>query len=276
MSERFNRREESDNRDRRGGGSNRKHAQRAGGRQERSESRQPGPSRQNFRDERNKSRAAAPDLPDGIDLSDLDPMILQDLRVLSKDNADAVAKHMVMAMELFEDQPTLALQHARAAKERAGRVGVAREINGIAAYRAEEWKEALSELRAARRMSGGPGLMALMADCERGLGRPEKAIELGRSPEARELDEESRIELAIVVAGARADLEQFDSALVTLERMQPSLETTTLAGARLCYAYADALIAVGRADEAKQWFEHAAKVDVDETTDAAERVAELS
>ena len=65
-----------------------------------------------------------------------------------------------------------------------GRIAVVRETAGITAYHAGEWAEALSELRAARRMAGGPGLLAVMADCERGLGRPERAIELGRSDEA--------------------------------------------------------------------------------------------
>ncbi|MWK60334.1 hypothetical protein GO594_30610, partial [Pseudomonas otitidis] len=121
-----------------------------------------------------------PDLPDDIDVRDLDPMVLQDLKVLAKDNANAVAKHMIMAATWMADDPQLALNHARAAKDRAGRIAVVRETCGIAAYHAGEWKEALAELRAARRMSGGPGLIAVMADCERGLGRPEKAIELAR------------------------------------------------------------------------------------------------
>ena len=65
--------------------------------------------------------------------------------------------------------------------------------------------KALSELRAARRMAGGPGLIAVMADCERGLGRPERAIELGRSDEAALLSGDEASELRIVVAGARMD-----------------------------------------------------------------------
>lgn len=257
-------------------GGNRRHSQRAGGNRQQDGKHGYNPNRRGFREERLERRAAEPDLPEGLELTDLDPMILQDLRVLSRDNADAVAGHILMAVELLDDDPDLALRHARAAKDRAGRVGVAREINGVVAYRSGQWKEALAELRAARRISGGPGLLALMADCERGLGRPEKAVELGRSEEARQLDPESRVELGIVVAGARADLGQHDSALVTLERLDPSLETTTLSGARLCYAYGDALLAVGRRDEAKTWFEHAAQIDTGETTDAAERVAELS
>lgn len=216
-----------------------------------------------------------PDLPQDVEISDLDPSVLQDLKVLSKDNAERVAKHMLMATDLLYDDPQLALRHARAAKNRAGRVGVVRETNGVVAYHAGEWKEALSELRAARRISGGPGLLAVMADAERGLGRPEKALELGRSPEARELDRDGQIELAIVLAGARHDLGQHDSAVAQLQRLNPSLDSQGFAQARLSYAYADALLATGKKDEAKRWFEHAAKIDVERMTDAADRVAEL-
>ncbi|SDS10158.1 tetratricopeptide repeat protein [Corynebacterium timonense] len=220
-------------------------------------------------------RLSEPDLPTDIDVSDLDPSVLQDLRVLSKDNAERVAKHMIMASALLEDDPQLALRHARAAKNRAGRVGVVRETNGIVAYHAGEWREALSELRAARRISGGPGLVAVMADAERGLGRPQKALEIGRGPEVRELDEVGRIELAIVLAGARHDLGQHEAALATLERLHPSFDSKGAEQARLSYAYADALLALGRGEEAKQWFEHAAAIDTDGMTDAAERAKEV-
>lgn len=234
------------------------------------------PRRQGYREDRMALRLSEPDLPDDIDVSVLDPAVLQDLRGLAKDNADRVAKHLIMATEVLEDDPQLALRHARAAKNRAGRVGVVRETNGVVAYHAGEWKEALSELRAARRISGGPGLIAVMADAERGLGRPEKALELGRSAEASQLSAEDRIELAIVMAGARHDLGQHESALATLERLQPSLDSEGLEQARLSYAYADALLALDRRDEARTWFEHAAKIDEDGVTDAELRVEELS
>lgn len=233
------------------------------------------PYREGYREERMAQKEREPDLPSGLDINDLDPSVLQDLKVLSKDNAERVAQHMLMATDLLEDDPKLALEHARAAKNRAGRVGVVRETAGVVAYRAGEWKEALSELRAARRMSGGPGLLAVMADAERGLGRPQKALELGRSPEANELDEAGKIELAIVLAGARHDLGQHDSALATLQRMNPSLDSQGFEQVRLSYAYADALLATGQRGEAKTWFEHAAKIDTDGLTDAAERAAEL-
>ena len=252
----------------------RRHSQRAGsGRNE--GQRRSGPSRPNFREERTAKRMKEPSLPQDITSRDLDPSILQDLRSLSKDNAEQVGRHMVMAATLMQDEPQLALQHARAAKERAGRVAVVRETCGIAAYHAGEWKEALAELRAARRMSGGPGLMAVMADCERGLGHPEKAIEIARSEELSRLDAASMVELAIVVAGARQDMGQFDAAVAELERQDLNPSRHGVSASRLFYAYADALAAAGRTAEARQWFEHAADADEDELLDAADRLHEL-
>ena len=58
------------------------------------------------------------------------------------------------------------------------RVGVVREACGIAAYRTGRWAEALSELRAARRMTGRDDYLPIMADCERALGRPDRALAL--------------------------------------------------------------------------------------------------
>jgi tetratricopeptide (TPR) repeat protein len=164
----------------------------------------------------------------------------------------------------------------RAARQRAGRIAVVRETVGIIAYHAGEWAEALAELRAARRMSGGAGLLAVMADCERGLGRPEKAIELGRSAEAQALTGDEATELRIVLAGARMDMHQYDQAVVTLQTKQLDPSRTGSEAARLFYAYADALLAAGRTDEAHTWFLNAAAADVDDETDAEERAAELT
>lgn len=200
----------------------------------------------------------------------------RDLLSLDKSNAEAVARHLVMAAQLIDDDPQLALAHARAARGRAGRIAVVRETAGVTAYHAGEWAEALSELRAARRMAGGPGLLAVMADCERGLGRPERAIELGRSDEARELTGDDATELRIVVAGARMDLGQFDQAVVTLQTRDLEKSRTGSAAARLFYAYADALVAAGRVADGLEWFLNSAAADLEGETDAEERVAELS
>lgn len=226
--------------------------------------------------DRRPPRPEEPDLPDDIQASDLDPTIRRDLLSLDKGNAETVARHLVMAAALIAEDPELALAHARAARQRAGRIAVVRETAGVTAYHAGEWAEALSELRTARRMSGGSGLLAVMADCERGLGRPERAIELGRSEEARALKGEEAIELRIVVAGARMDLGQFDQAVVTLQTPDLDPAHSGSAYARLFYAYADALVAAGRTDEGLTWFLNAAAADTEGDTDAEDRAAELT
>ncbi|WP_233576070.1 hypothetical protein [Saccharopolyspora rhizosphaerae] len=151
-----------------------------------------------------------------------------------------------------------------------------REANGLTAYLAGEWNEALSELRAARRMGGGPGHLAIMADCERALGRPERAIELVRSEEALQLDKEDEIELRIVAAGARRDLDEIDASVVSLQVPELDPKRQDPWSARLFYAYADNLLAAGRERDAFTWFVHAAHADDEEETDAPERLEELA
>ncbi|WP_280763952.1 hypothetical protein [Prescottella agglutinans] len=226
--------------------------------------------------QRRDARPDEPDIPDEVEAGELDPAVRRDLLSLDKNNANTVARHLVMASRLIEDDPRLALAHARAARQRAGRIAVVRETAGITAYHAGEWAEALSELRAARRMSGGPGFLAVMADCERGLGRPERAIELGRSDEARAMTGDEATELRMVVAGARMDLGQFDQAVVTLQTPDLDAKRTGSAAARLFYAYADALVAAGRIEDGLKWFLNSAAADLDGETDAEERVAELT
>ncbi|QOV96896.1 hypothetical protein INP59_12840 [Rhodococcus pyridinivorans] len=236
----------------------------------------PGRGRDGTAPQRRDARPDEPDIPDDVEASELDPTIRRDLLSLDKSNANSVARHLVMAGRLLDDDPRAALTHARAARQRAGRIAVVREAAGITAYHAGEWAEALSELRAARRMSGGTGLLAVMADCERGLGRPEKALELGRSEEARKLTGDEATELRIVLAGARMDLGQYDQAVVTLQTPDLDPERTGTPAARLFYAYADALVAAGRTEEGLQWFLHSAGADIEGVTDAEERVEELT
>jgi tetratricopeptide (TPR) repeat protein len=207
---------------------------------------------------------------------ELDPGARIELRTLPKDLAARVARHLVMAGRLVDDDAVAAYRHARAARRLASRVGVVREACGFAAYHAGEWADALAELRAARRLPGREGAyLPVMADCERGLGRPERALELAKSPEAKGLDVEERVELRIVESGARRDLGQYAVAVVTLQI--PELKDRRLRpwSARLLYAYADALADAGREDEARDWFARAAAADRDGDTDAAERLADL-
>jgi tetratricopeptide (TPR) repeat protein len=150
-----------------------------------------------------------------------------------------------------------------------------REAVGIAAYHAREWAEALTELRTARRISGDPRNLPVLADCERALGRPAAALRLLSDPDAAKLDAVTRAELLIVVAGARRDLGQLDAALAVLARGGLDRNRPRPGAARLWYAYADALEAAGRRDEAAEWFAAAAEQDTDDELDAAERAAAL-
>ncbi|WP_254716354.1 hypothetical protein [Actinomadura sp. WMMB 499] len=207
---------------------------------------------------------------------ELDAEARRGLRSLPKDLAGRVARHLVMAGRLAEDDPELSYRHARAARRLASRVGIVREAAGIAAYHAGEWSEALAELRAARRLGAGDdSYLPVMVDCERGLGRPERALDLVKSQEAERLDPVGRVELRIVESGVRRDLGQYDAAVVALQ--VPELRDRRLRpwSARLFYAYADALVEAGRVDEALEWFARSAAADRDGETDAPERYAEL-
>jgi tetratricopeptide (TPR) repeat protein len=194
---------------------------------------------------------------------------------LPKGLADLVAARLVAASQLVaDDELEQAYAHAAEAARVASRVAATRESLGVLAYLLGHWAQARSELRAARRLSGSDDFLPMIADCERGLGRPQRALEIAGSPEAARLDKAGQVELRIVAAGARADLGQLDAAVVALQG--PELKDARKPwSARLRYAYADALSAAGRVDEAVEWFQRAADVDADGETEAVERLHEL-
>lgn len=202
-------------------------------------------------------------------------MTLNSLRTLPEGLAETVARHLAAAALLLAEDPQRAMEHTRAAARKAGRVAVVREAAGVAAYAAGDFGSALTELKAATRISGSSEYLPMIADCERGLGKPERALALASSPEAGTLDRDGKVEMLIVAAGARRDLGQPEAAVLTLQ--VPALKSR--AGgqwlARLRYAYADALAEVGRLAEAREWFVRASEADPDSLTDAAERIDEL-
>jgi hypothetical protein len=216
-----------------------------------------------------------PALPDDVTGAELDRDVRAELASLASMNAQAVARHLVTAARLLDEDPDLAYQHAVAARERAGRVGAVREAVGLAAYRSGRFAEALSELRAARRITGDQSQLPVMADCERGLGRPERALTMAGSDEVQGLDVAGRVEMRIVASGARRDLGQPEAAVLLLQGPQLKPDLRRPWSARLFYAYAEALADAGRDDEAVTWLRHSAAADTDGSTDAAERVAAI-
>ncbi|WFE30501.1 tetratricopeptide repeat protein [Solwaraspora sp. WMMD791] len=194
---------------------------------------------------------------------------------LARPVAETVARHLVAAGRSIDEDPDLALAHALAARRLASRIAAVREAVGLSAYRAGDWPTAVAELRTYHRMSGRQTHLAVLADCERALGRPERAIDIFRGADRAALDQESAIELLMVAAGARGDLGQPEAAVAMLQVRELTADSDQAWSGRLRYAYADALLQAGRKDEAREWFARATEADVDGSTDAAERLLEL-
>lgn len=180
-----------------------------------------------------------------------------------------------MVARLIDEDPEGAYGYSRVALRLASRVAAVREAAGFAAYASQKYSEALAEFRAARRMTGNVDLWPVMADCERGLGRPEKALDMAGAPEVQKLDKAGQVEMRLVAAGARRDMDQLDAAIVTLQSPELASNSVQPWTARLRYAYADALLAAGREGEAREWFAKAVESDKDGSTDASDRLAEL-
>ena len=216
----------------------------------------------------------APEVPDDVTPKQLDRIALNELKTLSKENAEGVAKHLVMAARLIEDDPALAHQHAISAARRAGRIGVVRETLAITAYATEDYALALRELRTYRRITGRDDQLPMMVDSERGLGRPEKALELGRSVPRSSLAVPVQVELAIAMSGARLDLGNAEAALSELEIPQLNPATAFSYSPGLFDAYAAVLEELGRNDEAAVWYARAevAADALDESDDDDEEI----
>ncbi|GAA1449869.1 hypothetical protein GCM10009641_81070 [Mycobacterium cookii] len=212
-----------------------------------------------------------PDLPEDITGAELDRGVRAQLKGLPEKLAARVARHLAAAGMLIDEDPEKAYQHTLAARARASRIAVVREAAGEAAYAAGHYAEALSELRAAKRMNGATDYLPIMADCHRALGNPEQAIKLAKSPSVANFASEAKAEMTLVEAGARRDMGQIDAALRTLELAPLTSKSRSSWVVRLRYAYADALEAAGRESDALAWFHRTHAIDSDEITDAAAR-----
>ena len=229
------------------------------------------------RDERRDDREPIRRLPipDDVTGQEIDPSVRQELMSLPKTLAEDVARNLVMVARLLDEDPEGAYAYSRIALRLASRVAAVREAAGFASYASERYAEALAEFRATRRMTGTVDLWPVMADCERGLGRPERALEMAGAPEVQKLDKAGQVEMRLVAAGARQDMGQAEAAVVTLQSSELAASAVQPWTARLRYAYADALLAVGREREARDWFAKALEADHNGTTDASDRLAEL-
>lgn len=158
-----------------------------------------------------------------------------------------------MAARLIDEDPALAHEHALAASRRAGRIAVVRETVAITAYANEDFALALRELRTYRRISGRDDQIALMVDSERGVGRPDRALEVGRAVDRAALPVDVRVELAIAMSGARLDLGQTERALQELDIPELNPDKAFSWSPALFAARATVLDELGREEEAAQW-----------------------
>jgi hypothetical protein len=183
----------------------------------------------------------------------LDKGARNELKTLTKENAEVVAKHLVMATRLLDSDPERAHQHVISASRKAGRIAIVRETLGITAYATGDFALALRELRTFRRISGSNEQIALMVDSERGVGRPDRALELGRSVDRSTLSEGTQVALAVAMSGARLDQDQVELALAELEIPQLDPSKAFSYSPALFYAYAEVLEEMGRHQEAAEW-----------------------
>ncbi len=201
------------------------------------------------RDDAEKS----PLIPEEIMPADLAMPVRAQLKTLTAENADMVARHLIMVQLLIDQDPELAHKHAKAAASRAGRIAVVRETIGITAYTVGDYPLALRELMTFRRISGSNDQLPIMVDCERGMGRPDRALELGRSVDRNGLEPSIRVNLAIAMSGARLDRGETELALAELQIAELNPQKVFDYSPVLFWAYADVLEDLKRADEAAKW-----------------------
>ncbi|MGK2308365.1 hypothetical protein [Cutibacterium sp. V970] len=217
----------------------------------------------------------APDEPMApLDFDDkaLPASVRAEMRGVPADTAHIIEGHLVAAAELLNQDPAQANAHAQAARRRAPRLPVLREVAAEAAYQAGEYASALNDYRALRRMTGNDNFLPVMADCERALGRPQAALRLIREGQQANLTPAQQVELVLVQAGARRDLDQKAEAVRLLRDAVKNLKAPTEATARLYYAYAETLLEAGDTAGARTWFVSAQSHDLASFLDCQDRI----
>lgn len=206
------------------------------------------PRQRNGREDRSV-RPRDPQIPEFVSAKDLDGDARAHLRSLTKDNAERVARHLVYAGSMMDENPELAFEHAQAAYRHAARIDIVREALGLTSYLTGRYSQALRELRTYRRMTDDYSHVAIEADSERGLGRAEKALRFIDEIPLKKLDAESRIELALVKSGARADIGDSAGGLEVIERIKVD-KLDKFLRARIELIRADRYDELGRNEEA--------------------------
>lgn len=173
-----------------------------------------------------------------------------------------------------EEDLANAIRLGEQAKHIALRAASARELLGLAYYKAGRWQEAARELTAFRRFSGSTEQNPVIADCYRATKKPEKSLEFVDEIEQGSVPEAVYYEGQIVAAGALADMGLLDEAIARLENLDLRPGVAQEHHLRAWYVLGDLSEKRGRFTQARSWFEAVEAVDP-EATDASERARHL-
>jgi len=206
-----------------------------------------------------RDKPKSPMIPPEITAEDLDMSVRVQLKTLSEENAEWVARHLAMTSLLIDSDPQLAHLHAQAAVNRAGRLAIVHETVGITAYATGDFALALRELLTHRRLTGSNEQIPLIVDCERGMDRPKRGLDAARDVDRKSLSKGVRINLAIALSGARLDLGQPELALEELEIAELSPKGIIPQSIDLFRAYAECLAELGKENE--KWIELANRAE---------------
>ncbi len=167
-----------------------------------------------------------------------------------------------------------AASEASKAKPLALRSPAVREVLGLALYEQARYREALSEMQAYRRMSGRADQNHIIADCNRAIGHPERAVPLAEEAIRARIPLEAKAEAVVVAASALADMGRFEQALALLRRVKTQDDVARAEVLRVWYVIGDVLVRAGRLVEAGRQFQKILRHDPG-AFDVAERLAQL-
>ena len=195
-------------------------------------------------------RPGEPKMPKGLEYSMLSKESRERLRGLSKEHSENIGLHILAAYALQDEDPELALEHAKWAAKQASRIDFSRETLGFIAYRQGDYKLAAREFRTAMRMNGYTDYLPFIADCERGMGNLDKALEICMSNEAKSVSGEVKAEMFLVYAGVLVDTNHADKAIELVHAMGRSKGLPGEYRMRAVQAEQYFLEEAGRSDEA--------------------------
>lgn len=142
-----------------------------------------------------RDRRTMTSMPEG----DLPKWVREEInRTTPKDRREPAISHLAKAVAAFADgRYGASYEQLTKAKKLAPQVATIRELLGLSAYHLERWQQALSELRAFRRMSGETTQVPVEMDCLRALEKPEQLEKTFRSlrdlPSDPATDDEARV-----------------------------------------------------------------------------------